>query len=238
MKKRLMILLVSLLVCQGGALARQALTNADVVKMVKAGLSPDLIAATVRQAPAKSFDMSPDALIKLKTDGVRDVVIAAMVGGPAPNASSTAASNTITIPDGTEVRLRLAQRLSSASAKVNDRVRLEVVEQVVVGSQVVIAKGSEATGNVTEASPKKSFGRSGKLNFTIDAVKALDGTNIRLRAARDNKGSESYGKAGVVTILAGPFGALVKGKDVELEPGTEYSIYIDGDRVIKLGGTM
>jgi hypothetical protein len=36
----------------------------------------------------------------------------------------------------------------------------------------------------------------------------------------------------VVTILIGPLGALVKGKDVEVAAGTAFTIYIDGDRKV------
>lgn len=227
------VLLAGLLLCHVGVRAQQALTNADVLKMVKAGLSADLIVATIGNAPAKDFDLSPDAVIKLKTAGVSEAVIAAMLGGvAAPEKSGNGGE--VVVPDGTEVRLKLVERLSSASAKVNERVRLEAAEDVLVNGKVVIAKGAEAVGTVTEASPKKSFGRSGKLNFTIDAVKAVDGSNVRLRGTKENEGSESYGKAGVVTILAGPFGAFVHGKDVELEAGTEYTIYIDGNRTIRV----
>lgn len=234
MRRHLSILLAGFLLCNGGIQAQQALTNADVVKMVKAGLSADLIVATIKNAQVKNFDLSPDAVIKLKMAGVSDAVIAAMLGGGVALEESEAAGE-VTIPDGTEIRLNLMERLSSASAEVNDRVRLQAAEDVTVDGKVAIAKGAEASGTVTEARPKKSFGRSGKLNFTIDVVKAVDGSNIRLRATKENKGNESYGKAGVVTILAGPFGALIHGKNVELEPGTEYVIYIDGERTIRLG---
>lgn len=233
MLRLVLVPFVSLFLVVAGVVAQQPLRNADIVKMVKAGISDDLIVATIRNASAKDFDLSPDTVIKLKASGVSEAVIAAMLGAGAGPEKSDAAQEVV-IPDGTEVHLKLLERLSSATAKVNDRVRLEATEDVVVGDKVVIAKGAKATGTVTAASPKKSFGRSGKLNFTIDVVKAVDGSNVRLRATKENKGNESYGKAGVVTILAGPFGALVKGKDVEIEAGTEYVIYIDGDRTIRL----
>lgn len=98
----------------------------------------------------------------------------------------------------------------------------------------MIEKGAPAWGKVIQAKPKKSFGRSGKLDFTIDYVKAVDGQNLNLRSTREIKGDDSYGKAGVVTLLAGPLGFLVKGKNVEIEAGAEYTIFVDGDRKIHL----
>lgn len=49
------------------------------------------------------------------------------------------------------------------------------------------------------------------------------------------EGDDSYSKAGVVTLLADPLGFLVKGKNVEIDAGAEYTIFVDGDRTIKLG---
>jgi hypothetical protein len=86
---------------------------------------------------------------------------------------------------------------------------------------------------VTEAQPAKGFGRKGKLNFSIDTVQSTSGENIRLRSSKTATGADSYGKAGVVTLLTGPFGALVKGKDIEVPAGTEFTIYIDGDRKVQ-----
>jgi hypothetical protein len=88
---------------------------------------------------------------------------------------------------------------------------------------------------VTEAQPAKGFGRKGRLNFSIDTVQALSGENIRLRSSKTATGSDSYGKAGVIGLLTGPFAALVKGKDIEVPAGTEFTIYIDGDRKVQQG---
>jgi len=74
------------------AAAQAPMSNADVVKMVDAGLSEQLIIATIRQAPAKNFDTRPEALIDLKSKKVPDGVILAMVGGPAPPAATPGAS--------------------------------------------------------------------------------------------------------------------------------------------------
>lgn len=66
------------------------LTNAEIVKLTKAGLSPDLIVMKIRQAPAESLDVSTDALIALRQQDVSDVVIAAIFERVAKRASPTA----------------------------------------------------------------------------------------------------------------------------------------------------
>jgi hypothetical protein len=58
--------------------AQQALNNDAVIKLVKAGLSEDLIVTTI-SAQAGAYDTSADGLIALKTSGVSDRVVAAIV---------------------------------------------------------------------------------------------------------------------------------------------------------------
>lgn len=149
-------------------------------------------------------------------------LIAALAGADTPT--------TVLVRDGSELVLRLRQAVSSATAQVEDAVLFEVAEPVVVEGVTVIEQGAEARGKVTLVQHKKGFGRRGKLDFSIDIVRASDGQNIRLRAERSLRGTDSFSKAAVVTILTGPFGIFVKGKDVEAVAGSEYRVYIDGDR--------
>ena len=62
-------------------LEAQALTNQDVVGMLKAGLSSDIVTAKIK-ASGCDFDTSPAALKELKHDGVPDQVILEMVRAP------------------------------------------------------------------------------------------------------------------------------------------------------------
>jgi hypothetical protein len=76
--------------------AQQAMNNSTVIKMVKAGLSDDVIITTIN-ASAGTYDTSPDALIALKQAGVSDKVISAVVAkatasAPTPAAPSAPAS--------------------------------------------------------------------------------------------------------------------------------------------------
>lgn len=67
-----------------------ALTNADVVKLITLGLGDDVAIAKLNQSPAVNFDLSPDGLAKLKSDGVSKEVMAAMLKRATPTASNAA----------------------------------------------------------------------------------------------------------------------------------------------------
>ena len=77
--------------------AQNAITNQTVIKMVKAGLSDDVILTTISSSQA-SFDTSANALIDLKTAGVSDKIISAIMqkatavlaSGPSLNSPSSA----------------------------------------------------------------------------------------------------------------------------------------------------
>ena len=58
--------------------AQLELNNAAVIKMVKAGLSDDLIITTISLMPG-SYDASPEGLIALKSAGASDKVVGAIV---------------------------------------------------------------------------------------------------------------------------------------------------------------
>ena len=100
-----LVLLAMLAVAAGPGTAQEVLTNDGVIKMVKAGLAESVIIQKIRTSQ-KKFDTSTDGLIKLKTAGVPDKVIEAMVGGapapataaappPPPSAPATPAGPTI-----------------------------------------------------------------------------------------------------------------------------------------------
>jgi PEGA domain len=143
--------------------------------------------------------------------------------------NAQAPSKSIKIPDATLVPLSLQDALSSATNKVNDPVHFRVTADVKVGQAVAIPKGATAIGHVVEAKSKSILGRSGKLNFTVDYVKAPDGTNVRLRASSARTGEESPG-----SLLTVPFSLILGGKDVTIPKGTQFSSYVDEDQQITL----
>jgi hypothetical protein len=141
---------------------------------------------------------------------------------------------TLKVPDGTSMRLSLAETLSSATNEVDNPVHFEVLEDVKVAGVVAIPKGSTAVGHVVEAEPRKRMGRAGKLNFTVDHVKAPDDSNLRLRASSTRKGEDKTGTVIVGTVLLSPLFLIMRGKDITIPKGTEIPAYIDGDREIAL----
>jgi PEGA domain len=140
------------------------------------------------------------------------------------------------LEDGTPVRLRIAQTVSSADAHVGDRVEFEVLEEVSVSNIVVIPKGGVAWGTVTEAQHKRRMARGGKLEIVMDSVRLADGEKAALRATKEVKGGGHTGAmtAGIVATgllvwPAAPFFLFMHGKDITIPKGTEVPTFINGN---------
>jgi len=141
----------------------------------------------------------------------------------------------IVLDDGTPIRLRTTQTITSAEAHTDDRVDFEVVDDVKVGDVVVIEHGTTAIGTVTEAQSKRHMGRGGKLAVNIDFTKTVGGQKVSLRGVKDMSGGGHTGAmtgamvgTAIVFWPAAPFFLFVKGKDVTVAKGHEFSVYTSG----------
>lgn len=141
-----------------------------------------------------------------------------------------------TLEDGTPVKLRISQTVSSADAHLNDRVEFEVLEDIRVGDTLIIPKGGIAWGTVTEAQPKRRMGRGGKLEIVMDSVRLVDGEKAALRATKEVQGGGHVGAmtagivaAGLLFWPAAPFFLFMHGKDISVAKGTEVPTFINGN---------
>lgn len=146
-----------------------------------------------------------------------------------------------TLMDGTAVKLRLSETISSADATTGQQIPFEVTEDVQVQGVTVIPKGSAALGTVTEAEPKKRMGRGGKLNVNIDSVRLADGEKAQLRAVKDTKGGGHVGAmtgamvaTAIVFFPAAPLFLFMKGKDITIPKGTEITAFVQGDMRLEM----
>jgi hypothetical protein len=131
-------------------------------------------------------------------------------GTAVPQNASTAAPQPV-LEDGTPVKLRISQTVSSADAHVDDRVEFEVLEEVRVADVIVIPKGG-------------------------DSVRLFDGRKAALRAVKDAKGGSHTGAmtAGIVATgllfwPAAPFFLFMHGKDITIPKGAEVPTFVNGN---------
>jgi len=92
--------------------AQEPLTNESIVKLVKAGLSEDMIVSMVSTQPAK-YSLNTDDIVALKTAGVSEKIIVAMVtksaavspaAAPAPAAAILGGAHLVRVHDVAQMR--------------------------------------------------------------------------------------------------------------------------------------
>jgi hypothetical protein len=142
----------------------------------------------------------------------------------------------VAILDGTPVRIRINQTISSADAKTGQTVDFEVLDEIKVSDMVVIPKGGLALATVTEAESKRRLGRGGKLNINIDHARLVNGDKVPLRAVKENQGGGHVGAmtgaivaTSIVFFPAAPLFLFMHGKDITIPKGTEVTAFVNGD---------
>jgi hypothetical protein len=134
----------------------------------------------------------------------------------------------LTLKEGTEVKLKFADAISSKTATEGDPVNLILDEDIKVGEVVVARTGAKAVGQITHAKKSGMLGRAGELSMRLEHLK-VDDTRVRLRGSKGKQGEGKEGTAVVLTVLFGPIGLIKKGKNVEIKAGTPLTAYVDID---------
>ena len=141
-----------------------------------------------------------------------------------------------TLLDGTPVRMRISETVSSADAKVGQEIPFEVLDEVDVDGVPVIAKGATAIATVTAAQPKRRMGRAGKLDISIGYVRLIDQEKAALRGVKNVQGGGHVGAmtgaivaTSIVFFPAAPLFLLIHGKDITIPQGTEITAFVQGD---------
>jgi len=149
----------------------------------------------------------------------------------------------LTIPDGTPIKLRLGESVSSAHARPGDRLDFVVVRDVSVDGFTVISAGTVAHGSVTGVKGKRFLGIGGKVDLKLDSVDLVNGDQVSLRAHMDVKGrsrtklmAAAMLATGLIFLPATPVFLLTRGHDSTVVKSTEITAQIDGSDSIPSAG--
>jgi len=143
-------------------------------------------------------------------------------------ADEPAASGKVVLKEGTEVKLKFADVLSSKTANEGDPVNLLLDEDIKVGDVVVAKAGCKAVGTITNAKKAGMMGKAGELNMRLEHLTVED-NKVRIRGSKGKEGQGKEGTAVALTVLFGPIGLIKHGKNVEVKAGTPLTAYVDDD---------
>lgn len=140
------------------------------------------------------------------------------------------AKRKVLLKEGTEVRLKLAQSLTSKTATQGERVEFVLAEDLRVGDAIVARKGTRALGTVTEAKKtEKQKTHAKQLSMRFDHMRVGDSV-IELTGQQAGAGKRDIGKVVTFTILFGLLGYLsTSHKKFAIPEGTPVTAYVERD---------
>lgn len=224
------------------------LTNEDVLRMVRAGFTPETVVAQIK-ASACDFATTPEALMQLKEEKVPDAVILAMAIAPKVSAAAGhhAAAQAqqrpvnVRVPNGLPVEVEAPFTINSQQVRKGEAISFRVVNPVKVDGLVVIAPGATATARLVQAERGGHFGRAGRLAWVMESVTGVDGTKIPLQSGGRIVGDSKGAKVATQTILVGavlgifaPLSLLhgfKRGENAYLPAGKRFEVFVQGEAV-------
>jgi hypothetical protein len=151
----------------------------------------------------------------------------------------------LTIPDGTPIKLRLAESVSSAHGRTGDRLLFVVVRDLKIEGFTVIPAGSVASGSITGVKGNRFMGIGGKVSLKLDSVELVNGDRVNLRARMNVKGrsrttlvAAGMIATGLIFLPAAPVFLLLRGHESTVLKSTEVTAQIDGSTSVLSAGLL
>ena len=150
------------------------------------------------------------------------------------------APSTVLLSAGTRIPVVMTETISSdkkggRKVEVGELINLRVQADVSdIDGNVLVKQGTLVSGTITESVKRKAAGTKGKLSFSVEFIKAIDGqsvpVNLKYSFAGKNKSAVAIGAGAVV---AAPL-LLIKGKPAIISEGQAFNALVVGDKKIKI----
>lgn len=157
------------------------------------------------------------ALLAAMAAMVAAVPTIAHAADPVPVAPAACCS----APAGTLVELQILDTVNSRTAKQGDRVRIRLAMPLVIDGHVVLPAGLDGEAEVIHAERSRGGGKPGELLLAARFLRTPAGADVALKAMTLGGSGKNNGAGALgVALVAGPFGMLVRGGELEIPPGT------------------
>jgi hypothetical protein len=239
MQKSLTLLATSVLLAVGIMSAQTTLTNSDIGKMSKAGLSEDFITNLIDQQGSR-LASDPSALIALKNEGVNERIISAVVR-KAPSREPLNSDSVLRLvqagfSDGFVINLLNAQptKFTVDAARIVDLKQAGVSERILAlmvqqGGIRELPSGSEISVRLIDSVDSDKNNQGDEFRASLEDpitigndVVVPKGADAKLRLVSEQESGKLRGKAGLTMQLVS---LTVDGKTVPVDSSdvSEYS---------------
>jgi len=145
------------------------------------------------------------------------IVPTAVTDVPAPVATPAPDFEEITVPGEAVVGIRLESPISSATARIEDRVAARVTRDVNVDGRTAIPSGSVLEGTVTAVERGGKFRERARIGIRFTTIVLADSSRVPIQTETifrtgDAPGGEATAKIGGGAVVGAILGAVVGGK--------------------------
>jgi hypothetical protein len=157
---------------------------------------------------------------------------------PSPEATKTPAqekttalqesqkTDVVVLKEGTEIKLKFAQNVTSRVARPGQMIEFVVAEPVVVDGVTLIKQGARSVGYVANTESAGGTGKGGTMEIRMEAVRTR-GTMVKVTGADSRAEKRATGKVVGMTIAFGLSGFLsARGHEVKIPEGTPMTAYV------------
>ena len=137
--------------------------------------------------------------------------------------------NAIVLKEGTEVKLKFAQSVTSRVARPGQMIEFAVAEPVIVDGMTLIDKGARSIGYVAGSSSAGGVGKGGVMEIRMEAIRS-HGRMVKIRGEDSRSEKRATGRVVGMTILFGLSGFLLAGgHEVKIPEGTPVTAQVAED---------
>ncbi|MFW6389749.1 MAG: hypothetical protein ACOCZT_01415 [Halanaerobiales bacterium] len=135
----------------------------------------------------------------------------------------------VTVPAGSEFKVRLVNELDSSRVKKGQMAEFEIVADVNIDKAMVIPAGTRGTIEIGSVEKAGKFGKNADIHFKKGIIRAIDGQNINIQLLTEEDEDFSRETAAGLSILGAvtvshPVGLIAgyfyEGNDIKIPEGT------------------
>jgi hypothetical protein len=143
----------------------------------------------------------------------------------------------VLLPERTVIPVRLIQNIQGKDVMIGQSIDFEVSRDIIIDDFILIRRGAPAYGTITSAEKAGYISQGGKLGFSMDFCKAVDGKKIYLKSILGREGESHMGANIAASVIICPLFMLKKGKEAKVEKGTEFRAYTENDTMVEVEPT-
>ena len=134
-----------------------------------------------------------------------------------------------TLPANTPITIQANESFGSNTLHAGDSVNFSVVSDIALNGSVVIPAGTLVGATVKKAKARRRIGVPGEIIIGDFYTTSINGVRIPLNGNVIEKGKSKMGLSIALSAIVIPFFLLMKGKDISVLPGYQYTVFTTSD---------